>query len=235
MTMLSSKQRLALLAGGALTAAAVRPRLRNWGSTVDDRTRLLPGDGIVPGERGISTMAVAIAAPYVAVWPWLAQMGGDRAGWYSFDHLDRGGRPSARDLDPRWTHVAEGDRMVTVPGRSWFDVVHVEPNRSLVLRASLAGDGRPYDPAAGRPRVFVDSRWEFFLDPQVDGSTRLLVRSGAASGPRPLSDLADLLFWHPAHVVMQLRQLRELKLRAEQHAAGLAVPELRHEVVAGVR
>jgi hypothetical protein len=228
--------RTLLLAGGAVAAATVaRSRLRNWGSTLDDRTRLLPGDGLIDGERGVCTMATTIHAPYVAVWPWLAQMGGDRAGWYAFDHLDRGGRPSSRELDPRWTHVQEGDRMVTVPGRSWFDVVHVEPNRSLVLRASLRLDGRPYNPADGRPRAFVDSRWEFFLDPQVDGSTRLLVRSGGASGPRPLTDIIDLLFWHPAHVIMQVRQLREVALRAEQHAAGLGARELRHEVTAGVR
>jgi proline iminopeptidase len=214
----------ALLAAGALVVlAATRPRLRNWGSTVDDRSRVLPGDWLIPDERGLSTMAITVDAPCVAVWPWLAQMGTDRAGWYSFDHLDRGGRPSARELDPRWTHVAEGDRMVTVPGRSWFDVAHVEVNRSLVLRATLDLRGLPYDPNAGRPWGFVDARWEFFLDPLVDGSTRLIVRSGSASGSRPWTDIMDLAFWHPAHVIMQMRQLRQLKLRAEQHAQAVAV------------
>jgi proline iminopeptidase len=225
-----------LLGAGALAAlAAARTPLRNWGATADDRSRILPGDWLIADERGVSTMAITIHAPFVAVWPWLAQMGADRAGWYSFDHLDHGGRPSARELDPRWTDVREGDRMVTVPGRSWFDVAHVERHRSLVLRATLDGRGRPYDPRTGRPRVFVDARWEFFLDPLPDGGTRLIVRAGAAAGPRPWSDLLDLLFWHPAHTLMQIRQLRELKRRAEQHAAGLAMPELRREVAAGIR
>lgn len=179
-------------------------------------------------------MAITIDAPVVAVWPWLAQMGTDRAGWYSFDRLDNAGRPSTRELDPRWTTVAEGDRMVTVPGRSWFVVAHAERPRSLVLRASLDATGRPFDPLLVRPRAFVDARWEFYLEPQPDGTTRLLVRSGSAAGPRPLSDAADLLFWQPAHVLMQIRQLRQLKLRAEQLTAGLAVPELRHEVSAGI-
>jgi proline iminopeptidase len=224
-----------LLGGAALAAlAAARPLLRNWGATPDDRSRVLPGDWLIPDERSVSTMAITIRAPFVVVWPWLAQMGTDRAGWYSFDHLDRGGRPSAREVDPRWTDVRQGDRMVTVPGRSWFDVAHVERHRSLVLRATLDGRGRPYDPRRGRPAVFVDARWEFFLDPLPDGATRLIVRSGSAAGPRPWSDLVDLLFWHPAHVLMQVRQLRELKLRAEQQAAGLAVPELRSEVAARV-
>lgn len=224
-----------LLAAGALGTLAAQPALRNWGATRDDRTRILPGDGLVPGEGSIITMAVDIRAPAAAVWPWLAQMGTDRAGWYSWDRLDNGGRCSARELDARWTHVDEGDRLATMPGRSWFDVTHVEPGRSLVLRASLDLRGKPFDPAAGRPRGFVDARWEFFLDPQPDDTTRLIVRSGAAGGPRGLSDLMNYLFWHPAHVVMQLRQLHQLRLRCEQHAATVDIRESRPGLVTAIR
>jgi hypothetical protein len=208
-----------LFASGALGALAARPALRNWGTDRDDRTRVLPGDWMVPGERAISTMAITIAAPPTTIWPWLAQMGTDRAGWYSWDRLDNGGHASAHHVEARWAQVREGDRFTTVPGRSWFDVTHVERNRSLVLRATLDLRGRPFDPRAGRPCAFVDARWEFFLDPLEDGTTRLIVRSGSASGPRPWTDIIDLVFWHPAHVIMQIRQLRQLKLRAERLAS----------------
>jgi proline iminopeptidase len=218
-----------LLASGALVAlaAVARPSLRNWGSTSGDRSRGLPGDGLIADERAVCTMATTIDVPPATVWPWLAQMGTDRAGWYSFDHLDRGGRPSSRVIEPRWSRIEEGDRMVTLPGRSWFDVAHVEPDRSLVLRASLDLRGRPFDPRDGRPRGFVDSRWGFFLDSPGDGTTRLLVRSGSASGPRPWSDIIDLVFWHPAHVIMQIRQLRQIKSRAERQVAAPLVVEPR--------
>jgi proline iminopeptidase len=207
-----------VLAAGVLGSLGARPALRNWGATYGDRSRILPGDGLVPGERGVSTMAIGIDAPVVQVWPWLAQMGTGRAGWYSWDRLDNGGRTSAHELDPRWAHIQTGDRLATVPGRSWFDVAHVEPGRSLVLRASLDLRGRPFEPGR-RPRAFVDARWEFFLDPQDDGTTRLIVRSGAAGGPRPLSDIFDYVFWHPAHVVMQVRQLHQLRLRVEHQGS----------------
>ena len=42
-------------------------------------------------------MAVTIDAPPDQVWPWLVQMGGDRGGWYFWDRLDNGGRPSATE------------------------------------------------------------------------------------------------------------------------------------------
>ena len=35
-----------------------------------------------------SRRAVTIDAPPEAVWPWIAQMGQDRAGFYSYDHLE---------------------------------------------------------------------------------------------------------------------------------------------------
>jgi hypothetical protein len=220
-------RRLPILLGvGAAGAFAARRQLMSWGATAEDHGRALPGDGLVPGERDTSTMAITIGAPPGAIWPWLAQMGYDRAGWYSWDHLDRGGRPSAEVIEPGWQALAEGDRMISMPGgRSWFDVAHVEPGRSLVLRASLDLGGRPFDPRGPRPRWCSDSRWEFFLDPQPDGTTRLLVRSGGAGAPRPLTLVAGLLFWDPLHVVMQIRQLRQLRRRAEGLARGPAVGE----------
>lgn len=72
------------IAGVAGTAAVlygvgVRPRLKRWGATDEEVAGPYPGAGLVPnGERG-ATMAVTIDAPPDQVWPWLVQMGGDRA------------------------------------------------------------------------------------------------------------------------------------------------------------
>jgi hypothetical protein len=233
--MSSTASRIAV--AGALFAGALAARapLLSWGATGAERRRPLPGDGLVPGERGISTMAVSIAAPPAGVWPWLEQMGCDRAGWYSWDRLDNRGRPSADTINPEWRHVAEGDRLNAIPGgAAWFDVAHVEPHRSLVLRASLDHRGHPFDPAGPHPRFYSDARWEFFLDPQDDGRTRLLVRSGGVGRPRALTEILNYVFWHPAHVVMQVRQLHEIRRRAERLAGQFGAGEPRHAVGAGV-
>jgi hypothetical protein len=76
---------LRLGAGVGLTAGAyalfVRPRMLRWGATQDEVRERFPGADIIPdGKRG-STMAVTIDATPSAVWPWLVQMGYDRAGW----------------------------------------------------------------------------------------------------------------------------------------------------------
>jgi proline iminopeptidase len=216
-----TRRRVAAAGIATGVALALERRLMTWGSTPSERLRPLPGDGLIPGERGVTTMATTIDAPPEAVWPWLAQMGWDRAGWYSWDRLDRGGKVSAEALHPEWQALREGDHLASMADdRSWFVVAHVESGRSLVLRAPLDLRGRPFDPAGPRPRRFVDSRWEFFLAPSPDGMTRLLVRSGSAARPRVMTRLADLLFWSPVHVVMQRRQFRNLRRRVERSATG---------------
>ena len=87
------------LAGGAYVAL-VRPRMMRWGNKKMDLDHPLPGARIIPGGKWGATMAVTIDAPPSRVWPWLAQMGFDRAGWYSYDWLDNLGHHSAGCLQP---------------------------------------------------------------------------------------------------------------------------------------
>jgi hypothetical protein len=71
-----------------LYALWVRPRLLTWGATHDEVSGTYPGDELLPDPAHSSTMATTLPAPPERVWPWLVQMGYDRAGWYSWDKLD---------------------------------------------------------------------------------------------------------------------------------------------------
>jgi hypothetical protein len=100
--------------------------------------------------------------------------------------------------------------------RYWFRVERLEPERLLVLRSSIDVRNRtPFDPAGQRPRFSVDGVWTFVLDELPDGKTRLVVRSSGAVRPRLVLGAGNLVFWDPAHVIMQTRQLRNLKRLAE--------------------
>jgi hypothetical protein len=199
---------------GALAVA--RKMLRNLGATRAERWASLPGDEVVPQAKGFSTMAITIDAPPSAVWPWLVQMGCDRAGFYSWDRLDNGGRPSATEIHPEWQTLGVGDRIVCTPdAKAWFDVERLEPERVLVLRSSIDVFRRtPFDPSGPRPRFFVEGVWTFVLHELPEEKTRLVVRSLGIARPRLLG-AANLVFWDPAHVVMQTRQLRNLKRLVE--------------------
>jgi hypothetical protein len=52
-----------------------------------EKRRPLPVDALVPEPIFASTHAITIDAPPERVWPWIAQMGAGRAGWYSWDAI----------------------------------------------------------------------------------------------------------------------------------------------------
>src|SRR5437660_11094718 len=85
-------------------------------ATPHEVRRTLPGDVMIPHPIGSATNAITIHVPPDQVWPWLVQMGCDRAGWYSYDFLDNGGKPSATVIIPALQQLAVGDVMPAVPG-----------------------------------------------------------------------------------------------------------------------
>ena len=219
--------RLSALLALSLSAygIVVRPRLLRWGASDAELDAPFPGAGLIPDGRRTATMAVTIDAPPSRVWPWLAQMGCDRAGWYSWDRLDNGGRPSAHEIRPEWQRIAVGDHLASSPtGRAWFEVAAVEPERFLALRAPLDLRGEPFDTAGPRPRCHVDSLWAFRLDERPDGRTRLVVSGYASSRPRALTAIGEFMFWEPAHWIMQARQFANLTRRAERSRQAVRLP-----------
>jgi uncharacterized protein DUF998 len=134
-----------------------------------EKRRPLSVNAIVPDPIFTSTHAITIDAPPEAVWPWIAQMGAGRAGWYSWDAIDNGGTPSATRILPGLQTITRGDVMPAIPGANdAFVVAYVDPPRDLVLTAP---DGHGGTAVA----------WEHVLDPQDEGRTRLLVRGCASS------------------------------------------------------
>ena len=197
-------------------AVAVRPRLLRYDTTDEEARAPYPGAEIVPGGRRGATMAVTIDAPPSRLWPWLVQMGCDRAGWYSWDRLDNGGVPSAESIHGDWQQIAVGDHLSSKPsGSTWFEVAALEPKRFLALRASFDLRGRPFDPAGPRPRSYTDSVWCFLLEELPGERTRLIVSGYASARPKLLQAVLNFLFWEPAHWIMQTRQFANLKRRAE--------------------
>ncbi len=207
------------VAAGAY-AVLVRPRMLRWGATEDEVHARSAADDIVPGGKRGSTMAITIDAPPSEIWPWLVQMGCDRAGWYSWDRLDNGGRPSAQSIHPEWQSISVGQRIASTPdGKHWFEVAAIEPERFLAFRACFGRDGAQYDCSSPRPDAFSDALWAFRLEPLPGDRTRVVVTThGAIAMPRSslFGKSAYYLFWEPAHSIMQRRQFTNLKRRAEQ-------------------
>jgi hypothetical protein len=173
----------------------------------------VPGDELIAEPNASLTHAITIRCSPAGVWPWLAQMGAGRAGWYSYDVIDNGGKPSADRIIPELQEVAVGFIFPWLPGAAeGFIVLACEPDRSLVLGAP-APDGTPV------------ITWAFALEPLPDLHTRLLVRARASAYTfHGLPAWVAKLIVPPGHFIMERKQLIGIARRAEgpvvaRHAA----------------
>jgi hypothetical protein len=132
---------------------------------------------------------------------------GTRAGWYSYDFLDNGRRPSARRIIPELQRICVGDIFPALPGiTEGFILLALERERSLVL-----GWRNPN----GSPMV----TWTFVLESRPDCATRLIVR--VRHQPRDRALRFPLFVRKLQHFVMQRKQLLEIARRVEWTTAAL--------------
>ncbi len=172
-----------------------------------DRAWWLAGDDLLADARAQLTHAVTIDAPPRNVWPWLVQMGCQRAGWYSWDVLDNAGKRSADRIIPELQHVAPGDIFPWSPGKpEGFDVARVEPEHALVLHSA----GPKWE-----------GTWAFVLLPLPGDRTRLVTRYRAAY-PASLDMAVRLPVMRAMHAIMETKQLRTIKHHAEHVITGAA-------------
>jgi len=95
--------------------AIFRPWQLRWGATDEEVERAMPGDNIVDKPSFNATRAVTINAPAENIYPWIVQMGVNRAGWYSYDLLDNLARPSAEVILPEHQNIQVGDLIPMSP------------------------------------------------------------------------------------------------------------------------
>jgi hypothetical protein len=199
----------------------VRPRLWRWGATDEEVSGPYPGAELLPEGERAATMAVTIEASPDQVWPWLVQMGGDRGGWYSWDRLDNGGRPSAQEVHPEWQDLAVGDYVKywtrNGPVDAW-EVAALEPNDFLALRGLIDLRGRNLDPKDPRPSSYVEGLWCFKLNELPGGRTRLVIGGYQAIRPRWIERFVNYWLYIPVTWIMQARTLVVLKRNIERAA-----------------
>ena len=75
-----------------------------------DIHRSLPGDSIVPGANWVINRSAILNAPINEVWPWIQQLGRNRAGWYAPNWLESiYGHHALKNIDTSYQHVRNGD------------------------------------------------------------------------------------------------------------------------------
>lgn len=170
-----------------------------------EKSARLAGDQLILYPVGSVNHAITIRRPPHNVWPWLVQMGAERAGWYSYDFIDNGGHASAERIVPEYQKIAVGAIYPALPGaRDVFVVAQYEPEKSLVLAWRL-------------PNGKYQTTWCFALEPLGTDQTRLIVRGRVAGNYHPygLPQWVALPVGRMAHFIMERKQLTGIARRAE--------------------
>jgi hypothetical protein len=208
-------------AGGALAAAAymllIRPRMLTWGATQYEVDHLLPGDELIPMPKICATHAVTIQTPQSAVWPWLAQLGQGRGGFYTYDWIENMMGLDIHTADrilPEHQDIKAGDTIALAPEGFSVPIAIVDPGHTLVLH----GDTR--NPEAGeappmRPGDYLAMTWGFYLLERGDSATRLIERFKMDWNPSLANSVLYQLFLEPGAFLMERRMLLGIKERAE--------------------
>ncbi len=185
----------------------MNPRLHRTTATPREHLLALPGDEMIRHAAGSLTHAITVHCNRRELWPWIVQMGADRAGWYSYDVLDNGGRHSAERILHGLQNPSVGAVFPALPGRrDGFVLLENEPAHWLVL-------GWP------TPDGELVVTWAFMLHEIDDNTTRLIVRARASDDYRfqGLPKQLGLLLAKIVHFVMERKQLLEIARRAERH------------------
>jgi len=150
---------------------------------------------LVPDPASQSTRAVTIDAPVDEVWPWLAQLGQDRGGFYSYEWLENlaGCRMANADrIHAEWQHRDIGDTVLLHPATG-LPVWLFERNRVLALKDWGA----------------------FVLQPAGERHTRLIARNRQQKG---IAAAAYYVLLELPHFIMERKMLLGIKQRAERAA-----------------
>jgi len=210
----------AAIMGFSLLTPFLNSRRRTWGVSDAELAASYPGDELVPNPKGQYTHGISINASTDEVWPWLVQIGQNRAGFYSYELLENliGCKMSNADrIVSEWQRLEVEDDILMHPtmGVPW-KVAAIEPGRHLLLeiRADLRTQ-KTYERGARKPDKYQDSSWLLFLVPNDDGTTRLISRSRNDWNP----GFANTMFYGVFGVMsmeMDRKMLLGIKERAEK-------------------
>jgi hypothetical protein len=198
-----------------------RPWYSSWGADQELQNAPLPGDTLLWQGASRETRAILIRAPAEQVWPWVAQIGQDRGGFYSYAILENLVGCHIRNLDfliPALQQWQEGDKLWMYPPNAAGGIGQAPlalhyPGRALVFYTR-----RPGTALTDRP----DGTWAFVVQP-VDATTSRLVMRGRARGSLGLLGASfERSVFEPIHFAMERKMMEGIKARAEDRPVSAA-------------
>ncbi|MES1217805.1 MAG: hypothetical protein ABUT20_20030 [Bacteroidota bacterium] len=180
--------------------------MMHWGASISESERIYIGDSVVEKPDYVNILAVTIDKPSSVIWPWVAQMGVNKGGFYSYTWLENIFGCQLHNADrihSEWQNPAAGDyepvcksaEKSNMPG---WTILYVEPGKSLVYKST------------------GDSSWTmgYYID-SVNATTSRLITRMRYTSPRTFWEyITDKVWMEWAHCIMQKGSINGIKKRA---------------------
>ena len=197
----------------------LKPFRDRWGMTRPQLDREFPGDGIIPIPRSQFTHGVEIKAPARFVWPWVAQIGKDKGGFYSYELLENVIGLEIYNTDKileEFQHPKTGD-MVPFGPKSAYPLVICDEGKAMVIESCEdLGAKKVYNPDHGHPENYMHLSWLWFIEPINSESSRFVSRNRLTYNDSFKNRLLIGILSEPIVFAMDRKMCLGIKKRAEQ-------------------
>jgi hypothetical protein len=193
---------LALVVAMLALAFALLPGwIHTWGATDEEIARVMPGDEILPDPALIWNHGITIHARPEEVWLWIAQIGDDRGGFYSYTFIENliaqeDLYHNANRIIPEFQNPQPGEGLIV----DYLTVHAVEPGQHLLAQLANVPE--------------LGWTWIWHLYPSGEDATRLVVRMRIQPAPE-LDNPAITYVMDVGGFVMERRMMHGIKDRAE--------------------
>ena len=176
------------------------PWTHDYGATPEELTRAYHGDELITKPVVNWTHGITINAPVEKVWPWIIQIGDTRAAFYSFTFIENmfGNVDQYHNADrihEEWQNPPADQGIIV----DFLKIKEYEPRRFML---------------AGEDVDRMNWTWLWWIEPQGDNATRLLIRMRIeVDGEANMGALGEAI--NLSGFVMEVGMLNGLKSRAE--------------------
>ncbi len=184
-----------------LLFSALLAAIPTWDATAEEAARTYPGDETAPNPLLTWTHGATIEAAPEQVWPWIAQLGDVRGGYYSYTFIENmvaGANlyHNAATILPEFQNPQPGDGLITGALR----VADVKTGQYLLAESAIPD------------MVWT---WIWSIEPAGENQTRLVVHTRIQ--PPEMGGVSGLVGFviNAGGFIMEQNMIQGLKLRAE--------------------
>jgi hypothetical protein len=190
-----------------------------WGLNKQELMRTFPADERVPDPKSQFTHAIDINAPADKVWPWIAQIGQGRGGFYSYELLENMTGLKIYNADRvirEFQNPKIGDLIAFGPEDA-YPLVYCEEGQGMALENWYDLDAKAtYDPEEDTPQNYLHLTWLWYVEAVDARKSRFFSRNRVTYSPSRKANLMFGKLFEPIVFAMDRKMCLGIKKRAER-------------------